>query len=90
MSIRAIKVHGRKVWQARVAYRGQRRSTIRDSKQAARDAEADLLKALQAEAAQTAAQGAAPATLKGLLEAYAEDMAAAVPGSPRQAGKHHR
>jgi len=74
MSIRLIKVNGRKVWQARVAYRGHRKSALRDSKQAARDAEADLLKALQAQAAQTEAQGTAPATLKALLEAYAEDM----------------
>lgn len=74
MSIRRIKVNGRKVWQARVAYRGHRKSAIRDSKPAARDAEADLLKALQAELAQAEAEGAAPATLKALLELYAEDM----------------
>jgi hypothetical protein len=29
MSIRAIKVNGRKVWQARVAFKGSRKSTIR-------------------------------------------------------------
>jgi integrase len=75
MSIRLITVNGRKVWQARVAYQGRRKSAIRDSKPAARDAEADLLKALQAERAQTEAEGAAPATLKALLELYAQDMA---------------
>ena len=30
MSIRLIKVNGRKVWQARVAYRGHRKSAIRE------------------------------------------------------------
>jgi hypothetical protein len=74
MSIRLIKVNGRKVWQACVAYRGHRKSAIRDSKPGVRAAEADLLKTLQAELAQTEAQGAVPATLKALLEAYAEEM----------------
>jgi hypothetical protein len=32
MSIRATKVNGRKVWQARVALKGLRTSTIRPSK----------------------------------------------------------
>ena len=32
MSLRAIKVNGRKVWQARVAFQGLRTSTIRPSK----------------------------------------------------------
>jgi integrase len=74
MSVRAIKVHGRKVWQARVAYRGARRSTIRASKPAARAAEAALLQALQAAAAQAERQAQAPATLRTLLERYAQDM----------------
>jgi hypothetical protein len=76
MSIRAIKVHGRKVWQARVAYRGQRMSTIRASKAEAKTAEAELLGKLQARAGQITQLGGAPATVRGLLEGYAERLAA--------------
>ena len=76
MSIRAFKLHGRKVWQARVAYRGQRMSTIRPSKAEAKTAEAELLGKLQARAGQLAALGGAPATVRGLLEGYAERLAA--------------
>jgi hypothetical protein len=36
MSIRAIKVNDRKAWQARVAFKGLRKSTIRPSKDEAR------------------------------------------------------
>jgi integrase len=74
MSIRAIKVNGRKVWQARVAFKGLRKSTIRPTKDAARQAEADLLRALREQAGQAEQAGAMPATLRTLLEFYAEDM----------------
>ena len=46
MSIRAIKVNGRKVWQARVAFKGLRKRTIRASKDEARQAESDLVREL--------------------------------------------
>ena len=34
MAIRRIKVRGRKVWQARIAYRGVRKSALRDTREA--------------------------------------------------------
>lgn len=74
MSIRPIKVNGRRVWQARVAFKGLRRSTIRPSKDEARQAEADLLTDLRKQAGDAEQAGKAPATLRGLLEFYAEDM----------------
>ena len=38
MSVRKIRNHGTWVWQARVAYRGARRSAIRETKELARQA----------------------------------------------------
>ncbi len=76
MSVRAIKVHGRKVWQARVAYRGQRMSTIRSTKGEARTAEAELLGKLKVRAGQLEHAGQAPATVRALLEAYTERLTA--------------
>ena len=78
MAIRRIKVHSRKVWQARVALRGLRRSRLCESKDQARQAESDLLQELKAEIAQAEEQGARPATFKALLELYAQDMAEVV------------
>jgi integrase len=74
MSIRAIKVNGRKVWQARVAFKGLRKSTIRPSKDEARQADADLLTELRERAGEAEQAGKAPATLRKLFEFYAEDM----------------
>jgi hypothetical protein len=76
MSLRRVKVNGRKVWQARVAYHGLRRSTIRESKEEARQAEADLLNALRKQSAEAERVSQLPATLKDVFEFYAEDMAA--------------
>lgn len=76
MSVRQVNPHGRKVWQARVAYRGRRKSTIRPTKHEAKIAEAELLKDLQAEAAQAEADEQRPATLRELFKAYAEDLEA--------------
>ena len=76
MSVKRIRNHGQWVWQARVAYRGLRRSALRDSKEAARDAEAELLGALKAEHGQAEQETAAPATLRQLLAFYALDMRA--------------
>lgn len=76
MAIKRIKVHGRKVWQARVAYKGLRKSTIRETKEEARDAEAALLQELKAKAGQAAQQEQAPATLRVLFEMYAGDLEA--------------
>jgi integrase len=76
MAIRKIKNHGKWVWQARVAYHGLRRAAFRASKDEARQAEADLLVALKAEAAQEEQQGQRPATMKALLDFYALDLEA--------------
>jgi len=76
MAVKRVKVHGRKVWQARVAYKGLRKSTIRETKEQARDAEAGLLQELKAKVGQVAQEAQAPATLRGLFEFYAEDLEA--------------
>src|SRR5688500_5372280 len=76
MAVKRIRNHGKWVWQARVASRGRRRAAFRDTKDAARDAEAELLRQLKAEAAQAEQAAARPATLRQLLEYYALDLAA--------------
>jgi len=76
MAITRIKVHGRKVWQARVAYRGLRKSTIRNTKEEARDAESALLQELKAKAGQAAQHAEAPATLRTLCELYVKNLEA--------------
>jgi hypothetical protein len=71
MSVRRTIINGsQKVWMARVAYKGQRRSKVCTSKEEARDAEADLLRQLKAEAGQAEDAGHRPATLKALFEMY--------------------
>ena len=76
MAIRHIRLDGRKVWQARVAYQGLRTSTIRPTKQAARDADAEILQALKVRAGQAEQAGGRPATLRQLFEFYAADLEA--------------
>jgi integrase len=76
MSIRAVKVNGRKVWQARVAYQGLRKSAIRPTKGEARDAEAALLGELKAKAGEATAEAARPATLRALFEGYVATLEA--------------
>ena len=75
MSVRQVKVHGRKRWQARVAYRGLRKSALRDTKGDAREVEGELLRELKGEATK-AEQGGAPATVKLLFEVCAADLEA--------------
>jgi integrase len=76
MSVRQVKVHGKKRWQARVAYRGGRLSRLCDSKDEAKLAEADLLRTLVKDAEEAAKSDAAPATLATLCEAYVLDLEA--------------
>jgi integrase len=76
MSVRRIKNHGTWVWQTRVAYRGLRKAAFRPSKEAAREAEAQLLQELKAKAAAADQVDQAPATLRQLLDFYAEDLGA--------------
>jgi len=58
MSLRHVTINGRKVWQARVAHAGLRRSTIRPTRAKAREAEADLLRDLRAQRGQVEAEAA--------------------------------
>ena len=74
MAVRKIKVNGRWVWQARVAYQGLRKSTIREKKDEARTAEGELLQEIRESAAKAEEQGLQPATLRQLLDLYAQDM----------------
>jgi integrase len=76
MSVRRIKNHGKWVWQARVAFQGRRRAAFRPSREEARQAEAELLRDLKAEATNAETAAAKPATLRQLLELYTLDMQA--------------
>jgi hypothetical protein len=76
MAVRQVKVHGRKVWQARVAYHRLRKSAVCESKQAARDKEADLLRELREKHDRAQQEEQAPATVKALFEAYVADLQA--------------
>src|SRR3989454_5877149 len=76
MSLRQITVNGRKVWQARVAYRGMRKSTIRPSKEEACDAEAALLQEVKASVGEAEQDAQRPATLRQLLTFYVQDLEA--------------
>jgi integrase len=75
MSVRQVKVNGRKVWQARVAFQGLRSSRLCGSWDAAKVAQAELLQDLKRRAGQAEQAGLAPATLRQLLEYYALDLA---------------
>lgn len=72
--IREIKVNGRRVWQARVAYKGERKSRLCATWEDARNAKADLLHDLQAAAGQAEQEGAKPPTLRVLCELYVTDL----------------
>jgi integrase len=74
MAVKKIKVNGRWVWQARVAYRGLRKSTIRASKDEAKTAEAALRTALKEQRGQADQEAQAPATLRALFESYVVDL----------------
>ncbi len=74
MAIRRIKVHGRWRWQARVALRGERTSRLCETKQNAKEVEAELLQRLKAEAAKAEDEGNHPATLRALFEMYVADL----------------
>jgi hypothetical protein len=75
MSVRQVKVHGRKVWQARVAFQGLRSSRVCASRDAAKLAQAEL-QDLKRRAGQAEQAGLAPATLRQLFDAYAQDLEA--------------
>jgi integrase len=76
MAIKQVKVRGKKRWQARVAYRGERLSRLCESWDQAKQAEAELLQQLVGQADEDAQAEAAPVTLALLCEAYLLDLAA--------------
>ena len=74
MSVRLLRLGKRKVWQARVAFHGLRRSAVRATKADAREAEAALLQELRRRTGDLTAGGRAPATMRTLFEAYTQDL----------------
>lgn len=74
MAIRQIKVNGHWRWQARVAYHSERISRLCNTKQEAKEAEAELLQRLKTDTARAEAEGARPATLRQLCEMYLADL----------------
>ena len=76
MAVKKIKVNGRWVWQARVAYRGLRKAAFRNSKEEAREAEASLVQELKSRAGEAEFRAIRPATMKDLFEFYVGDLQA--------------
>lgn len=76
MSVRRLKNHGKWVWQARVAYRGLRKAAFRETREAAREAEATLLQELKATVGHAEAAANRPATVRSLFECYVADLEA--------------
>jgi integrase len=74
MAVRQVVVHGRKVWQARVAVGDLRRSRVCASKVEAKEAEAALIHDLKGQAARAEQEGRGPATIRGLFEFYVDDL----------------
>ncbi len=74
MAVKQRKINGRKVWQARVAFRGLRTSRICGSKEEAKLVEGELLRRLKERAGQTEAEATRPATLRTLFELYVADL----------------
>jgi integrase len=75
MAVRRGKSHGKWVWQARVSYRGRRKSVYCASHAEARTAERRLLDQFEAEATREAEAAAAPATLRMLFAGYLANLA---------------
>ncbi len=73
MAIRRIKIRKKWRYQARVAFGGRRRSRVCVTREAARDAEAELLRQLKAEAGVAEDGANAPATVRALFEFYVAD-----------------
>ncbi len=75
MAVRRTKSHGKHVWQARVAFRGRRRSIYCATYAEARTAERRLLDRFETDAARAAQAAAAPATLRMLFDGYVANLA---------------
>jgi integrase len=76
LAIYRKRINGRRVWWVRVNYRRLNASRVCVSREAAKDAEAELRDALRKKVEQTEQTGRQPATLKALFEAYVEDLMA--------------
>jgi integrase len=76
MAINRRKINGRKVWWVRVNYRRLNASRVCESKEVAKDAEAELREALRRKVEQAEQAGLQPATVKALFEAYVADLEA--------------
>jgi len=74
MAIYRKRVNGRKVWWVRVNYRRLNASRVCESREAAKDAEAELREALRRKVEQEEQAGLQPATVKALFEAYVADL----------------
>lgn len=64
------------MYQARVAYRGLRKAAFRPTREAARDAESELLRDLKEKAGQAEQEAQRPATLRQLFDFYLSDLEA--------------
>jgi integrase len=76
MPIYRKKINGRKVYWVRVNYQRLHASRVCESREAAKDAEAELRDRLRKTVEQAEQAGQQPATLKALFEAYVEDLEA--------------
>jgi hypothetical protein len=77
MSVRHVTINGStKVWLARIAYHGVRKSRVCRTKEEARQAERELAAECRKDAERAETEEAAPATLRQLLTFYAGDMEA--------------
>jgi integrase len=74
MAVKKIRVHGNVRWRARVVVAGEQKVAYKASRDEARDAEAALRQELKAKSAQAEQQGQRPATLRALLDLYAEHL----------------
>lgn len=75
MSVKRVTIDGDTlVWQARISYRGVRKSKVCPTKELARQAERELAAECRKEAAQAERESATPATMKDLCEFYVLDL----------------
>src|SRR5690349_5959358 len=76
MPIYRKKINGRKVYWTRVSYKGLHTTRVCATREAAKDAEAELRDVLRKKAEQAEQAGQQPATVKALFEAYVSDLEA--------------
>jgi hypothetical protein len=75
MSVKHVTINGtQKVWMARIAYRGVRKSRVCRTKEGARQAERELAAECRRDVELAEREGAAPATVKQLCEWYVLDL----------------